>query len=130
MKKTILYTFLFLSTLATAVYAHNTSDHRKTDTPTTDTIVVFPIHGTMKISDNGFIQYKQVEFWIHDARGKEVYNVVQALPTGEAFQDKINEMIDKEYINFMRMHGFAIKSQMRDLVVIQHEFSHKRKNVR
>lgn len=71
--------------------------------------VKFPIRGKVKISQTGFVQYMQIEFWIYDATGREIYYANHAAPTSASTLDKYIEMsdrmVEKEYAAFMHRQG-------------------------
>lgn len=83
--------------------------------------IKFPIHGKVKISQTGFVQYMQIEFWVYDATGREIYYANHAAPTSastpEKYQEQMDRMVEKEYAAFMRRQGkmlFLRKGMIRD----------------
>lgn len=112
-KKYYLYILSFL--LATVFMSFSISGLAQTQTPFmfpkkkiidnfTDT-TLYPIRGNFKISESGFGLYKTLDFWVFDAKDREVYHVTQGIPTGDAFADIVYKLIDREYTEFMMKHG-------------------------
>jgi hypothetical protein len=73
----------------------------------TDT-TLYPIRGDFKISESGFGIYKTLDFWVFDAKDREVYHVTQGIPTGDAFAHIVYKLIDREYTEFMMKHGHVM----------------------
>lgn len=77
----------------------------------------YPIKGNFRISESGFGIYKTLEFWVYDGKGREIYYVSQGIPTGEAFADIVNQMIDHEYMAFMMKHGNILNSKKVSIIL-------------
>src|SRR6478752_9141766 len=57
--------------------------------------IKFPIHGKVKISPTGFVQYMQIEFWVYDATGREIYYANHAAPTSASTPERYQEQMDR-----------------------------------
>ena len=68
----------------------------------------FPIHSAFKINETGFMNFKNLELWVYDAKDREILYISQSIPTNEAYKDIINKIIDKEYAALMMKHGHII----------------------
>src|SRR6478735_6373327 len=70
-----------------------------------DDEIVYPIKGSFLVSETGFIQFKKVEFWIHDSDGKEVYYSNHAMRTDIKDPEEFFVMMDREYAKLMRKYS-------------------------
>ena len=70
--------------------------------------MLYPIRGVFRISESGSAVAKNLEFWVFDAKGKQLYYVAQGIPITDAFADIVYKMIDKEYTAYMMRHGHVI----------------------
>jgi len=70
-----------------------------------DDEIVYPIKGTFLVSETGFIQFKKVEFWIHDSEGKEVYYSNHAMRVDIKDPEEFFVMMDREYAKLMRKYS-------------------------
>ena len=112
MKKYLLLIFLFLVAEGISAQTPYLKEIFQKDTTylTADaTNIKFPIRGKVKISPTGFVQYMQIEFWVYDATGREIYYANHAAPTSastpEKYQEQMDRMVEKEYAAFMRRQG-------------------------
>jgi len=111
-KNILLFIFLYtLSGIASAQTPYFREIFQKDTTYLTADAenIKFPIHGKVKISQTGFVQYMQIEFWVYDATGREIYYANHAAPTAastpEKYQEQMDRMVEKEYAAFMRRQG-------------------------
>ena len=70
--------------------------------------MLYPIRGTFRISEAGSAVAKNLEFWVFDAKNREIYYVAQGIPITDGFADMVYKMIDKEYTFYMMKHGHVI----------------------
>jgi hypothetical protein len=111
-KKTVLFSLLFIAASSLFAQTPYLKEIFQKDTIylTADAAnIKFPIHGKVKISPTGFVQYMQIEFWVYDATGREIYYANHAAPTSastpEKYQEQMDRMVEKEYAAFMRRQG-------------------------
>jgi hypothetical protein len=73
--------------------------------------IAYPLRSKFYISVNGSALLKDLEFWVYDARGVEVYYSIQSIHTSEEFQKIVHLLIDKEFQEYMMMHGHVMTNR-------------------
>lgn len=63
-------------------------------------LVNYPTCGTFKLKPSSFPEFKEIDFWVHDAAGKEIYYANHAIGIS-APKEHIQLYADKEYISHM-----------------------------
>ena|SRR6478752_1494176 len=110
--KTFLLSFFLLVTVSLLQAQTNPQKPKRNifhdSTVVRDDEIVYPIKGSFLVSETGFIMYKKVEFWIHDAEGKEIYYSNHAMQTGITDPEEFSVKMDREYAKLMRKYGMRM----------------------
>ena len=91
--------------LSLVSWAQNPSLPKRRAVVTYYDTTAYPIRGTFRITENGSAVAKTLEFWIYDAKDREIYYVAQGIPVSQALAEFVDRMIDKEYTAYMMKHG-------------------------
>jgi hypothetical protein len=70
-----------------------------------DNEIIYPVKGSFLVSESGFFQYRKVEYWIHDAEGKEIYYSNHAMRVDIKDPEEFAVMMDREYGKLMRKYS-------------------------